>query len=297
MLLLKDLRSGRRGVEKEEGVTIAMQLQKEQTTGAIYSSLVQVAERRKEISSSGRPESVTWQQGADFKCRRATVGILMMLLLLYEMSSSRSKRRRCWWGEDGLLALKVDSGEEVALDLRGLPAVPVVGTHEGATGELEREAMVPSKEAPLAGRSALSLSEVAKADAIPDDQEKKNLNITDLESTMASKELIDAKLEAFETHMKDKLRALFAKFSFGRRSSPRRSQQDESYNRREDSQEKGGPMTDPPYPRMRVDFPRWEEACPIGWISRVEYYFRYHKTSDTSIVDITAIQIEGDAIQ
>ena len=56
-------------------------------------------------------------------------------------------------------------------------------------------------------------------------------------------------------------------------------------------------MTDPNYPCMRVDFPRWEEGDPIGWISRVERYFQYHKTADATMVKITAIHLEGDAIQ
>ena len=56
-------------------------------------------------------------------------------------------------------------------------------------------------------------------------------------------------------------------------------------------------MTDPYYPRMRVDFPKWEEGDPIGWISHVERYFRYHKTTDTSMVEIMAIHLEGDVIQ
>ncbi|RWV81580.1 hypothetical protein GW17_00056982 [Ensete ventricosum] len=83
---------------------------------------------------------------------------------------------------------------------------------------------------------------------------------------MASEELIDAKLEAFEMRMKDKLCALFAEFSLGWPSSP------------------------------RVDFPRWE-GDPIGWISRAKRYFRYHKTPNASMVDIVAIHLEGDTIQ
>ena len=56
-------------------------------------------------------------------------------------------------------------------------------------------------------------------------------------------------------------------------------------------------MIDPNYPRMRVDFPRWEEGDPIGWISRAERYFRYHKTADASMIEIAAIHLDGDAIQ
>ncbi|RRT74477.1 hypothetical protein B296_00003555 [Ensete ventricosum] len=56
-------------------------------------------------------------------------------------------------------------------------------------------------------------------------------------------------------------------------------------------------MSDPHNPRMRVDFPRWEGGDPIGWISCVEQYFRYHRTTDASMVEITAIHLEGDVIQ
>ncbi|RWW47891.1 hypothetical protein BHE74_00046081 [Ensete ventricosum] len=56
-------------------------------------------------------------------------------------------------------------------------------------------------------------------------------------------------------------------------------------------------MTDPYYPYMRVDFPRWEEEDLIGWISHVERYFRYHKITDASMVEIMAIHLKRDAIQ
>ncbi|RWW83455.1 hypothetical protein BHE74_00008074 [Ensete ventricosum] len=48
---------------------------------------------------------------------------------------------------------------------------------------------------------------------------------------------------------------------------------------------------------MRVDFPRWEEGDPTGWLSRAECYFRYHRTPMASIVDIATIHLKGDAIQ
>ncbi|RWW20917.1 hypothetical protein GW17_00014949 [Ensete ventricosum] len=50
-------------------------------------------------------------------------------------------------------------------------------------------------------------------------------------------------------------------------------------------------------PCMRVDFPRWEEGDPVGWISRVERYFRYYRTLDDAMVEITVIHLEGDVIQ
>ncbi|RRT46826.1 hypothetical protein B296_00036616, partial [Ensete ventricosum] len=51
------------------------------------------------------------------------------------------------------------------------------------------------------------------------------VDITDLESyAMASIDLIGAKLEAFETRMEDRLRALFVELRLGRWPSPRRLQ-------------------------------------------------------------------------
>ena len=134
-------------------------------------------------------------------------------------------------------------------------------------------------------------------------QQKRDLNITDLESyTMASEEAINAKFEAFEARMEDKIRTLLTEFSLGRPPSPKKSHQGESSNQshhaqRDDFQERGGSMTDPNYSRMRVDFPRWEEGDPIGWISRAERYFQYHKTTDASMVEIAAIHLAGHSIQ
>ncbi|RWW73770.1 hypothetical protein BHE74_00018317 [Ensete ventricosum] len=48
---------------------------------------------------------------------------------------------------------------------------------------------------------------------------------------------------------------------------------------------------------MRMEFPGWEYGDPIGWISRAEIFFRFHKTLEKSKVDIASIQLEGDAIQ
>ncbi|RWV94354.1 hypothetical protein GW17_00043114 [Ensete ventricosum] len=48
---------------------------------------------------------------------------------------------------------------------------------------------------------------------------------------------------------------------------------------------------------MKVDFPRWEEGDSIGWISRAERYFRFYRTADSTRVEITAIHLEGNAIQ
>ncbi|RWW85415.1 hypothetical protein BHE74_00005915 [Ensete ventricosum] len=56
---------------------------------------------------------------------------------------------------------------------------------------------------------------------------------------MASIDLISAKLEAFETRMEDRLRALFTEFRLGRSPTPRRSQRGESSNRKENPPERG----------------------------------------------------------
>ena len=48
--------------------------------------------------------------------------------------------------------------------------------------------------------------------------------MTDLESyTMASEETINAKFEAFEARMEDKIRTLLIEFSLGRPPSPKKS--------------------------------------------------------------------------
>ncbi|RRT63040.1 hypothetical protein B296_00039003 [Ensete ventricosum] len=123
---------------------------------------------------------------------------------------------------------------------------------------------------------------------MPLTRQQKDLNITDLESSaMMSEELIDEMLEAFKTRMEDKF-GLLAEFNLGRPSSPRKSQHGESSDRKQNASKRGEHATDSLYPRMRIDFPRWEDGHPTGWISHAEYYFRYHRTLDTSMVDIAA---------
>ncbi|RWW04872.1 hypothetical protein GW17_00031877 [Ensete ventricosum] len=129
-------------------------------------------------------------------------------------------------------------------------------------------------------------------------QQKKDLNITDLETyTMASEEAVDAKLEAFENRMEEKMRSLFAEFSIGRPSSPRKSQHGETSYQRDDPKEHGHITSDINNACMKVDFPRWAEGDPIGWISCAECYFRFYRTIDATRVEIAAIHLEGDAIQ
>ncbi|RZS14728.1 hypothetical protein BHM03_00046461 [Ensete ventricosum] len=114
---------------------------------------------------------------------------------------------------------------------------------------------------------------------------------------MASEEAIDAKLEAFENRMEEKMRSFFTEFNIGRPSSPRKSQHGETSDRRDDPHEHGHITSDLINPCMKVDFPRWEEGDPIGWISRAERYFQFYRTTDATRVEIAAIHHEGDAIQ
>ncbi|RRT37140.1 hypothetical protein B296_00038918 [Ensete ventricosum] len=43
-------------------------------------------------------------------------------------------------------------------------------------------------------------------------------------------------------------------------------------------------MIDSLHPRMRMDFTRWEDGHPTGWLSCTECYFRYHRTTEPSII-------------
>ncbi|RRT59124.1 hypothetical protein B296_00006163 [Ensete ventricosum] len=129
-------------------------------------------------------------------------------------------------------------------------------------------------------------------------QQKKDLNIIDLKVyTMASEEVIDATLEAFGNRIEEKMRSLFAKFSIVRLSNPRKSQHGETSDQRDDPKKHGHITSDLNNPHMKVDFPRWEEGDPIGWISCAERYFRFYRTIDATRVEIAAIHLEGDAIQ
>ncbi|RWV83448.1 hypothetical protein GW17_00054937 [Ensete ventricosum] len=129
-------------------------------------------------------------------------------------------------------------------------------------------------------------------------QHKEHLNITDLEMyTMTSEKAIDAKLEAFGNRMEEKMRSIFVEFSIGRLSNSRKSQHRETSDRRDDPQEHGHITSNLNNPRIKVEFPRWEEGNPIGWISRAERYFWFYRIVDATRVEIATINLEGDAIQ
>ncbi|RWW63665.1 hypothetical protein BHE74_00029142 [Ensete ventricosum] len=71
----------------------------------------------------------------------------------------------------------------------------------------------------------------------------------------------------------------------------------ETSDQRDDPQEHGHITSDLNNPCMKVDFPRWEEGDPIGWISRTERYFRFYRIADATRVEIATIHLEGDVIQ
>ncbi|RRT36873.1 hypothetical protein B296_00053324 [Ensete ventricosum] len=54
----------------------------------------------------------------------------------------------------------------------------------------------------------------------------------------------------------------------GRPPSPKKLQQGETSDWRDDPQEHDNIIPDPNTSRMKVDFPRWEKGDPIGWIMR-----------------------------
>ncbi|RZS15268.1 hypothetical protein BHM03_00047097 [Ensete ventricosum] len=128
-------------------------------------------------------------------------------------------------------------------------------------------------------------------------QQKKDLNITYLEAyTMTSKEVINAKFEAFESRMEEKMPSLFTEFSMGRPPSPKKLQQGETLDQRDNPQEHGHIILDPNNSCMKVDFLRWEEGDLIGWIACAERYFQFYQSADDTRVEIAAIHLEGDVI-
>jgi hypothetical protein len=48
---------------------------------------------------------------------------------------------------------------------------------------------------------------------------------------------------------------------------------------------------------MKLEFPRWDDEDPSGWVSRAECFFKYHHTPADSKVEIASISLDGDAIQ
>ena len=47
---------------------------------------------------------------------------------------------------------------------------------------------------------------------------------------------------------------------------------------------------------MKMEFPRWKDEDSTNWISKVENFFRFHRTPEESKVEVASIQLEGDAL-
>ncbi|RZR85774.1 hypothetical protein BHM03_00012812 [Ensete ventricosum] len=75
---------------------------------------------------------------------------------------------------------------------------------------------------------------------------------------------IDARFKAFEARIQNRLQELFSKFKRSLSKNPNKSQHDESSSLKGNISEKYDQGQDTRYPRMRVEFPRWEDGDPIG---------------------------------
>ncbi|KAG6503886.1 hypothetical protein ZIOFF_036210 [Zingiber officinale] len=101
---------------------------------------------------------------------------------------------------------------------------------------------------------------------------KQETRMDKLEKTMAS-------LVTIVQELKDRLEVDFSSsilIKRGKNQQSRQQQYDQGANSNEDREHN--------YPHMKVEFPRWENNDPIGWISRAEKYFRFHSTSDNAKV-------------
>ncbi|RWW21340.1 hypothetical protein GW17_00014514 [Ensete ventricosum] len=117
-------------------------------------------------------------------------------------------------------------------------------------------------------------------------QQKKGLNIINLQSyTMNTDDALDAKFKAFEARMEDRFQELLHEIRRNRSESPNKAQHGESSKGSQSEKYDHGQNTG--YPRMRVEFPRWEDGNPIGWISCAKKIFRFHRTPEESKVEIT----------
>ncbi|RWW08544.1 hypothetical protein BHE74_00021058 [Ensete ventricosum] len=87
---------------------------------------------------------------------------------------------------------------------------------------------------------------------------------------------IDARFKAFEAHIENRLQELFSEFKRNLSENRNKSQHDKSstlkWNRSENIK-KGDQEQDTRYPRMKVEFLRWEDGDPTHWISGAEKLF------------------------
>ncbi|XP_042452681.1 uncharacterized protein LOC122037297 [Zingiber officinale] len=112
------------------------------------------------------------------------------------------------------------------------------------------------------------------------------------ETRMDKLEKIMASLVIIVQELKDRLEVDSSSsilIKRGKNQQSRQQQYDQGANSNEDREHN--------YPRMKVEFPCWENNDPIGWILRAKKYFRFHGTSDNAKVEQASINLEGDVIQ
>ncbi|RWW77935.1 hypothetical protein BHE74_00013867 [Ensete ventricosum] len=106
---------------------------------------------------------------------------------------------------------------------------------------------------------------------------------------------MDARFDAFEARIDNKLQELLRELRRSRLESPNKPQHDESFSLKRNISEKYDQGQDTGYPRM--EFPRWKDGDPICWISCSKKFFHFQKTPKESMVEIASTQLKGDVIQ
>ncbi|RWV83547.1 hypothetical protein GW17_00054828, partial [Ensete ventricosum] len=98
---------------------------------------------------------------------------------------------------------------------------------------------------------------------------------------MATNNLIKPQLEALETRIENRLEEILNEFKRGLLKNFSKQQQDQSLSlalNRSRYKEIRHQEHDTSYPCMKVEFSRWKDGDPTSWISRVEFFFRFHRT-------------------
>ncbi|RZS26574.1 hypothetical protein BHM03_00059931 [Ensete ventricosum] len=95
--------------------------------------------------------------------------------------------------------------------------------------------------------------------------------------------------------MEDRFQELLREIRRSRSESPNKTQHGENSIR--SRSEKYDHGQDIGYTHIRVEFLKWKDGNPIGWISHVEIFFCFHRTPKESKVEIASIQLKGDVIQ
>ncbi|RRT74400.1 hypothetical protein B296_00032379 [Ensete ventricosum] len=90
---------------------------------------------------------------------------------------------------------------------------------------------------------------------------------------MTTNDALDARFKAFEARIEDRFQELLHEFRKSRSESPNKAHHGKSSKWSRSEKYDNGQDTG--YTRMRVEFPRWEDGDPIGYISRAEIFFSF----------------------